>query len=63
MGSEFYEGDAKLECLREEVQKDMDDLEQGRYTVIRSDEDMDTLFAEVRRRAAERIHGHSESST
>lgn len=44
----------KLDRLRAEVQKGMDDLENGRYVEITSDEELDALFDDVKRRAAAR---------
>ena len=44
----------KLERLRAEVQKGMDDLEQGRFIEIANESDLDALFDEVKRRAAAR---------
>ena len=41
----------KLERMRAEVQKGMDDLENGRYIEISSDEDLDALFDQVDREA------------
>ena len=42
---------AKLERLRAEVQKGMDDLENGRYTEINSKEELDAFMDEIDREA------------
>lgn len=45
----------KLETLRAEVQKGFDDLDEGRYTEINSDEELDAFMDGLSARAAERV--------
>lgn len=47
----------KLERLRAEVKKGMDDLEAGRYLEISGPEEMNLVFDEVKRRVAARAVG------
>ncbi|CAN5342655.1 MAG: ribbon-helix-helix domain-containing protein [Nocardioides sp.] len=45
----------KLETLRSEVQKGFDDLNEGRYTEINSEEELHAHFAELSARASARV--------
>ncbi|MEP9383326.1 ribbon-helix-helix domain-containing protein [Nocardioides cheoyonin] len=45
----------KLETLRSEVQKGFDDLDEGHYTEINSDEELDAFMDGLSARAAERV--------
>ena len=51
MRSQLDDERTKLERRRAEVQKGMDDLEDGRYTEISSEEDLDAIFVDLRRRS------------
>ena len=45
----------KLETLRSEVKKGFNDLDEGRYTEIDSDEELHAHFAEISARASARV--------
>jgi len=45
----------KLEALRSEVKKGFNDLDEGRYTEINSDEELHAHFAEISARASARV--------
>lgn len=45
----------KLETLRREVKRGFDDLDEGRYTEINSDEELHAHFAELSARASARV--------
>jgi len=45
----------KLDALRREVKKGFDDLDEGRYTEINSDEELHAHFAEISARASARV--------
>lgn len=45
----------KLEALRGEVKKGFNDLDEGRYTEINSDEELHAHFAELSARASARV--------
>ncbi len=49
------EQQAKLEHLRAELQKGLDDLEAGRYVELSTEEDFRAMSDDVRRRGRERL--------
>lgn len=52
----------KLERLRAELQKALDDREHGRYIDINSEEELDAYFEEISRRGRERLAKEQDAS-
>lgn len=50
----------KVQRLRDEVQKGFDSADQGRYTIISNDQELEEFMADCGRRAHERVQRRCE---